>query len=1247
MKTFIVLGNLFGRGKGHRLVLKARRPRNHDCIAKLTKQSLDIAHLLRHMRGHGARINDMLHSLHMLKYIILSAVFAVGATCQPFVDKPTQIKRFLHDHTSNSTIGGQGGQLDNNAIKTANKQGDGTKFAMAAGSFTPGNCRSTDAGGNDVDAGTPCSSFSIPTLGPLQFLQGAPDTTSPTLRAGDLTYYAAADYNFPTQTPGGTLSGTVVATITLTPCPLGVAGADANHYLRIAGGSGTAETVLITGGSCTSGASTGSVMFTPANNHGGAWTITSASGGIREAILASGGNARIVLSPNTTVSISGTNGLVIDKANLTIEGYGYGSKIQALANEGMNVPVNVTIADGLQLLNFSVDGNRSSNGTNPTFGAGIACGTAAVGGCSHVLMRGLEVFHSALFGIIINDSSTDIEISRCYIHDNGGVTNSSGNGTGIYVYWVAASPDTQTTNVRVLGNYISENHNTIVNANAGGAVAWYGSNVIVDGNYIINNYNGGGQVVAAGHTGPGTISNNTIIRTTTALVESTSGIEIQTPDQTVTGNTILTHETGWGIALEGDPTGPGGVGANNTVITGNFIYDTFMSIGLINAGGYVRATTITGNRIWTSSPAGSSTVGIGLDSASAATVITGNNFLDTPIPVQDNSTFGAYLANNYPQAANLIYGSTIASASTINMRCGMAAIISGATTIQTIALPSDSNGTNGSGCHVSLIAAGGATWATGTSGNISTALTSSAGTGIELVNTGGEWHPIGGSGGGSLPTVTPLQYLRGNEYTSVLEGAAFPIVVVADYNYAPQAPGGSVSIGSNTKTLTPCPLGLGGSDTNHGIYLSGGTGAAEAVLIAGGTCTSGAASGTIVFTAANTHTGGWQISSSSAGIEEAVNVLPSTGGTLLLPADNALTMRRQVDIALANVTLMGQGMDATILVRGFATSPSSTVKMTGQNDWVKNLTMNGNDLCPYPCTGEVELTGDYSGVDGIRVRNMDDAAVHIHGNHNVVRNSQLLGLANSSVNHGFMGIYVDLPDAVNDLLITGNIIKDMTLNGIFAVGGNITIVGNHFEGNHHQTSPTGGGQIDIKDDASGVNNLISGNTIGTGGNTATTGIESDCRNTTITGNTIYNQGAYGITISTGANTLVVGNTIDTTGNDGILVAADVVSFTIADNRVVNAGAHSLEILAGTGDKYIITNNDLRGNTSGLSNGATGNNRTISGNQPPADNGVTFANIGSPDNGTSFYCPDCTIANPCAGSGAGAIFKMLNGVKVCN
>lgn len=122
----------------------------------------------------------------------------------------------------------------------------------------------------------------------------------------------AAKCNFNAQSPGGVLSAGVQATITLSPVPLGVNGSDANHYLYISGGSGTAEAVLITGGSAVSGAASGTIIFTPANSHSGAWTIASASGGIKEADISVGATRTVHLGDsvyNAYAPIIGSDGV--------------------------------------------------------------------------------------------------------------------------------------------------------------------------------------------------------------------------------------------------------------------------------------------------------------------------------------------------------------------------------------------------------------------------------------------------------------------------------------------------------------------------------------------------------------------------------------------------------------------------------------------------------------------------------------------------------------------------------------------------------------------------------------------------------------------------------------------------------------------------------------------------------------------------------------------------------------------------
>ncbi len=91
-----------------------------------------------------------------------------------------------------------------------------------------------------------------------------------------------------------------------------------------------------------------------------------------------------------------------------------------------------------------------------------------------------------------------------------------------------------------------------------------------------------------------------------------------------------------------------------------------------------------------------------------------------------------------------------------------------------------------------------------------------------------------------------------------------------NYSFPAQSPGGNLIIGANTITLSPVPKGVNGTDQNHWMLISGGTGTLEAVPISGGTAVSGATSGTIIVTCASTHSGAWAISSASVGIQEAL-----------------------------------------------------------------------------------------------------------------------------------------------------------------------------------------------------------------------------------------------------------------------------------------------------------------------------------------------------------------------------------------
>ena len=74
--------------------------------------------------------------------------------------------------------------------------------------------------------------------------------------------------------------------------------------------------------------------------------------------------------------------------------------------------------------------------------------------------------------------------------------------------------------------------------------------------------------------------------------------------------------------------------------------------------------------------------------------------------------------------------------------------------------------------------------------------------------------------------------------------------------------------GAKTVTLASCPAGVVASETFFYVYIAG-TGTPEAVKVTGGTCAGNGSTGTLQFTTANPHAGGYTISSATAGIQEA------------------------------------------------------------------------------------------------------------------------------------------------------------------------------------------------------------------------------------------------------------------------------------------------------------------------------------------------------------------------------------------
>jgi len=138
-------------------------------------------------------------------------------------------------------------------------------------------------------------------------IQGVPvDTTTPTdnqvityvasagkyepragggVTAGMQAVKYAPDFSW-SQSPSADLTTAGAKTVSLATCPAGVTASEPQYYVYISG-TGTAEAVLVTGGTCAGNGQAGTLQFTTANAHASGYTVGSASGGLQEALIAS------------------------------------------------------------------------------------------------------------------------------------------------------------------------------------------------------------------------------------------------------------------------------------------------------------------------------------------------------------------------------------------------------------------------------------------------------------------------------------------------------------------------------------------------------------------------------------------------------------------------------------------------------------------------------------------------------------------------------------------------------------------------------------------------------------------------------------------------------------------------------------------------------------------------------------------------------------------------------------------------
>jgi parallel beta-helix repeat protein len=346
-----------------------------------------------------------------------------------------------------------------------------------------------------------------------------------------------------------------------------------------------------------------------------------------------------------------------------------------------------------------------------------------------------------------------------------------------------------------------------------------------------------------------------------------------------------------------------------------------------------------------------------------------------------------------------------------------------------------------------------------------------------------------------------------------------------------------------------------------------------------------------------------------------VNSFPSVGGELYFPVGKYL-FTSQCLISIPNVTVRGEGMGNTVILRG-ASLTGPMINFPEVNGRIENLTVDGNGSLTTNTNKEIQFVKSGTEAHGVEVKNYRDRAIGVYDTAQI-SNCVITGMADPAIPS--MGIWMAPPTSspapgtpgVNGVVITGNTIKDNGTVAIFACGRNVLINNNFIANNHRQVTPTGGGQIGV---LSGLpltpisNVVISGNVIdGTNGGQYTGGIEIDSGDVTVTGNTVTNNKASGIQIQANiTNALVVGNTVRNNGTGlnegGITVRADIGNFQIIGNHVyddqpVPTQSYGISVAAGSADNYVIAGNNTSGNKiADFYDGGTGTHKQVYGNLP--------------------------------------------------
>jgi hypothetical protein len=252
------------------------------------------------------------------------------------------------------------------------------------------------------------------------------------------------------------------------------------------------------------------------------------------------------------------------------------------------------------------------------------------------------------------------------------------------------------------------------------------------------------------------------------------------------------------------------------------------------------------------------------------------------------------------------------------------------------------------------------------------------------------------------------------------------------------------------------------------------------------------------------------------------------------------------------------------------------------------------------------------------------------------------------------GISVGLAGVTNgDVTVAGNTIRDTRGTCIEGAGSGITITGNSCDDTDGIQIPANSAAINgvvvtsnVLTNGSGANSMLA--QIGASGSPT-----FPIRGAIVCNNSVFNVPANRwaiffngnptgqITDSLICNNVIIGRTAGMTKN--AIEVGQSANVSIKGNTVrdwIGAGTLAISVGAGAVTSTTIAGNTYYNVTAGWADRGTG---TIIDEVFPSP----FTSLGSEANGSRIYCQNCTVTNPCAPGGSGALAKRLNGIWVCN